>query len=266
MEESTNSTFLLEVSWSTMTRSRYLRIITLGFSCITHHCQSLSLSALESIAFGSRLRSIQEATRSEFRNKFSQEENDAVLPTCFIFPGAGGPDQFTSALQETIPNSIVWDWSQHRGSVATAAYDGEAVGEAVGQCLQERIDNEQIHVVGISVGAFCAHSMCDAVEDTKLTLLDPFCARGIVGGWSYGATHFGTNANESTQYLNTDDPVPSTNDPLPNVDKVVDVTDRPERATFVLPENENMHCWPTAFYAQYGYREEQQAMQSLQQQ
>jgi hypothetical protein len=50
--------------------------------------------------------------------------------------------------------------------------------------------------------------------------------------------------------LNTDDPVPSTNEALPN-SVIYDVTNHPERLQFVPLEGDSMHSWPVAFLGKH---------------
>ena len=194
---------------------------------------------------------------------------------------------------------VVYDWSSQRGSILSAAYDAEAVGDALAQCLsidtttstsysdKFRIESQNsykfrsMHVIGISVGAFAAHQFVQTCHRLKLsskyriTFLDPFTSRGVIGT-NYGKQYFGQplvrplpiqqkNSNskdEASQeeyhvaehYLNTDDPVPTTNEPLPNCQPLVkDVTATKERESFVLPPGETMHCWPLAYFARFGY-------------
>lgn len=54
-------------------------------------------------------------------------------------------------------------------------------------------------------------------------------------GIGYGAKNFGLGVDFAEQFMNTDDPVPTTNDPLPNC-AVIDVTNCKERENFVVPE------------------------------
>ena len=61
----------------------------------------------------------------------------------------------------------------------------------------------------------------------RLTLLDPFTSRGVWGS-TYGQDNFGLDVDFAEQFLNTDDPVPITNDPLP-LCSCVDVTGAVER-------------------------------------
>jgi len=285
----------------------------------------LVVNPIERLIFQKRLDSI----RDSIGQKNNKEDQKVFLPNydksifngrrvgllssvdvdiVVIFPGAGGPDQFTDELQSIISNTTAtseennsgnvdgkvmkktmvhtFDWREYRGSPITAAFDGEAVGEAVAHSLWKEKhdlelapDNENaiglriksVHSIGISVGAFASQAFASTIcqlrnttendvgensndpQYVRLTLLDPFCTRGI-WGINYGATHFGAGGIDfAEQYLNTDDPVPTTNDPLP-LCACVDVTGAPERESFVLPEGETMHCWPLVYFARYGYK------------
>jgi hypothetical protein len=227
-------------------------------------CQSLTLnnlSPIESAVFQSRLERIESATEDKYSKFLVDEINNSRCST-FIFPGAGGVDVLVEELCAKIPNSIIIDWSEHRGSILTAAYDGEAVGQAIANLLlrqqQQGSSQEEIHFIGISVGAFCANAAAtvlyqqrqqDSTQSVRLTLLDPFCGRGVLGG-SYGNDNFGKYATTAIQILNSDDPVPSTNDPLPNC-FCLDVTNAPERDSFVPLPGDSMHSWPLAYFARH---------------
>jgi len=169
---------------------------------------------VEQLTFGNRLKEIQEKVQSDLvaRNVFSLNKNggdrgdeDAARHTLvdlvLIFPGAGGPDQFTSGLQENISKERtsktqnehciqVIDWREHRGSFVTAAYDSEAVGEACANSLLQYYEGDigkirSIHSIGISVGSFAGNQFAQVCKRrfpelyVRLTLLDPFCSRGI---------------------------------------------------------------------------------------
>mmetsp|Transcript_23808 Transcript_23808/g.36730 ORF Transcript_23808/g.36730 Transcript_23808/m.36730 type:complete len:296 (+) Transcript_23808:103-990(+) len=237
---------------------------------------ALTLSPAEKFLVGARLEKIQEETKEKARDTFSSflssglrvsNSKDIVV----IFPGAGGPDQFTSELCEAMKagrNEIeisgdchscveVFDWSEHRGSIATAAFDAEAVGESVADVifnLNEVDSIRSIHSVGISVGGFAGNAFARRTKElgskyVRLTLLDPFCSRGLLGV-GYGAKNFGLGVDFAEHYMNTDDPVPTTNDPLPNC-AVIDVTNCNERKKFALPEGETMHTWPLVYFARH---------------
>ena len=255
---------------------------------------SLSLNPVESFLLKKRLSKIQNTVKNEsfqstspLHPKTDNKSHNLIL----IFPGAGGPDAFTRELETTIseitkdtaPSPTIvstLDWGEFRGSLLTAAFDGEAFGESIGHVIWERFkiggssDDtstlRSIHCIGISVGAFggnaCARTLCrtrsgssrtgggDTGPHVRLTLLDPFTSRGV-WGTTYGQDNFGLDADFAEQYLNTDDPVPTTNDPL-RLCSCVDVTGATERESFILPDGETMHCWPLVYFARYGYKKE----------
>ena len=113
--------------------------------------------------------------------------------------------------------------------------------------------------------------------DTRLTLLDPFTSKGVFGyGW--GAKNFGkgteihdleknlevkfilvlpnviklishmtliigSGADITEDYINRDDPVPTTNEPLP-LAYTFDVTNSIARNKFTPQGGDTMHSWP----------------------
>ena len=168
-----------------------------------------------------------------------------------IFHGAGGQDSNTDALIYTLKNSSdtndlvqMVDWSDDSKDTLQASINGEKVGRAVARKLIEMFDlgirgPSSVHLIGISVGAFAANSCVQELNskltekgnrenvDMQLTLLDPFSQRAILG-IGYGNSEFGKGANYAQQFLNTDDPVPSTNSALKYC-AVTDVTNlRPQ--------------------------------------
>jgi hypothetical protein len=183
----------------------------------------------------------------------------------FIFPGAGGIDALIEALQETLgETSVIVDWQEHRGTILTSAYDGEAVGQAIAELFLEKGQTlgEEVHLIGVSVGGFPANAAATLLYQQqkemkhtgtgasacqiRLTLLDPFCGRGIFQP-TYGKEHFGKYASVAIHILNTDDPVPTTNEPLPYC-YCLDITEAKERDEFVPPPGESMHSWPLAYF------------------
>lgn len=241
----------------------------------TSPVDALTLSPAEKFLVGVRLEGIQKKTKAKAREFFSnalssESAVNIAKDIVVIFPGAGGPDQFTSELCETMMTGRkeiesshghsfveVFDWSEHRGSLATAAFDAEAVGESVADVLFSLNSDDSIrsiHSVGISVGGFAGNAFARRSKElgsnyVRLTLLDPFCSRGLLG-IGYGAKNFGLGVDFAEQFMNTDDPVPTTNDPLPNC-AVIDVTNCKEREKFVVPEGETMHTWPLVYFARH---------------
>ena len=178
-----------------------------------------------------------------------------------VFHGSGGQDQYTDALMQRLRKnnpsqySEIVEWSKYSTNIFQASYNGEKIGRlAVKQLLADANARniKTIHVIGISVGSFCADA---AVRELKvglggeqgqpfvqLTLLDPFTQRGIFGV-GYGNKVFGKSADFTQQFLNTDDPVPSTNAPLKNA-VCYDITN-------LRPADIFGHDWPVAYYGRF---------------
>jgi hypothetical protein len=240
-----------------------------------------NLSSLEDLCLRSRLERIKTGIQKDYSKIGTRPQQT------FIFPGAGGVDELVLELQASNPNSKIIDWKEYRGSILTASFDSEAVGEAVAELVLDTIENNEsgrsnspplppslssIRFIGISVGAFAANAAatlvhrqlkgknnsqsnkdgnddcCDSL-DVHLVLLDPFCGRGAFGP-NYGRDNFGKHATTALQILNTDDPVPSTNDSLP-LCYCIDVTDAPQKQDFVLLPGDSMHSWPLAYYIRH---------------
>ena len=219
-----------------------------------------NLSPIESLLLGSRLEEIKTGIEKDYSSCSNTKTQT------FIFPGAGGVDELVVELQASKPNSVVVDWKEYRGSILTASFDSEAVGEAIAEILLGNMENEinhrdgSIELIGISVGAFAANAAATVVHrhlmannpdslDVHLVLLDPFCGRGVFGP-NYGRDNFGKHATTALQILNTDDPVPSTNDSLP-LCYCIDVTDAPQKQDFVLLPGDSMHSWPLAYFIRH---------------
>ena len=250
-----------------------------------------NLNPVESLLLSSRLAKIQNAVATKFQSTvgpplFGADTDGATCSSkdvFIIFPGAGGRDALSDELEESLRQSsssdtafvATFDWQEHRGTVLTAAYDSETVGETVGKCLWEMMNSKSIafrsiHCIGISVGAFAANGLareiCSrrgsapsgdgeaAAPYVRLTLLAPFTSRGVTGQ-SYGPDNFGVTADCAVQFMTNDDPVPTTSKTLPACIRY-DLSASKTRNDFVLPEGESMHCWPVAYYARYGLDEE----------
>ena len=257
----------------------------------SYHTTALSnLGPIEQLLLSSRLPKIQNAVAAKFQSTVGPQlpsvDTDGTFADSgkdltIIFPGAGGRDAISDELEESLRQSsssdnafvTTFDWQEHRGTVLTAAYDSETVGETVGKCLWKvksgaSFKVRSVHCVGISVGAFAANGMTreiclrrrSASRDGKpapyvrLTLLAPFTSRGVTG-YSYGPDNFGTNADYAVQYMTKEDPVPTTDKVLPQCIRY-DITSSKTKDSFVLPDGESMHCWPVAYYARHGLEED----------
>ncbi len=268
---------------------------TYVFLLIIPVSSALQLNFFERAALNNRLEHI----KFEARNRLQEINERKTENLILIFPGADGPDQFTEELEsqllanvsserkktpsplsnlfssakKEVPQCTVktLDWKDFRGSLLTAAYDGEAFGEVAASIVSGDGDDDEgsqlksVHCIGVSVGAFAANACATEINRLRqgrassstpylrLTLLDPFTSRGLFGS-GYGDLNFGKSVDYAEQYLNTDDPVPTTNKPLP-LCACIDVTAAKERNSFKLPENETMHCWPLVYFTRFGLKD-----------
>ena len=103
-----------------------------------------------------------------------------------------------------------------------------------------------------------SNDFCESL-DIHLVLLDPFCGRGIFAS-DYGRDNFGKHATTALQILNTDDPVPTTNEALP-LCYCLDVTDAPQRQDFLPLPGDSMHSWPLVYFVRH-YRGTEDGMDS----
>lgn len=232
---------------------------------------------------------------SRVPNTFLYSFNEIQLPQIeqkslfIIFPSYWGNDIHVDRLIEVVKESdqifgqrryvICYDYKKYLGSILQAALNAENIGKILGEQVASMarksniqdlnsIDEHRklkivnIHVVGISIGAFAADAFVKAYKSKiielygsnvlssvslNLTFLDPYVNRGFFER-NYGVINFGLDADYTEQYLNTDDPIPFTNQPLQNA-YTIDVTNSLERKEFQLHTKETMHSWPVEYYA-----------------
>jgi len=212
----------------------------------------------------------------------SEMENigkDVVKDITVIFHGAGGEDAYTDDLLKTLCKSIdgsgtgivkMINWEADSADILQASIKGTKIGKELAKTLcssmyaSDNINTSRvanIHAIGISVGAFAADSFLDALSKEnkstaknkntavkklycQLTLLDPFQQKAVLGV-GYGNKYFGIadrGVDYAQQYLNTDDPVPSTNAPLQHC-ATIDVT-------ALRPPEIFGHDWPLVYYTE----------------
>ena len=181
-----------------------------------------------------------------------------------VFPGFGGPDANTDrickALEARGGQAICVDWTVARGSEGRAAVNADLVGRRVASELRaQNVAPTELHVVGVSIGGFAADALASAYKRERrgafcrLTLCDPFTARGLPGlvrpATSHGVTEFGRDADVAVAVVNTDDAVPSTNTPLARCFNI-DVTSAAAKTAEYTPleGDEPGHAWPAAWF------------------
>jgi len=181
---------------------------------------------------------------------------------------AGWPADVIQHVDKTIAHREQWDlvaydWSAYAAKKASAAKAGLEIGSYIGKTLSSAdYSYERIQLVGHSAGAFVVQGACDAYRKNgskttriHLTFLDPFTGKGLID-WTYGKRRFGQGADFAEAYINTDDPVPSSNGTLSKAHNF-DVTAQAP-ASLVGADR---HWWPVYFYLEsidkegeaYGY-------------
>lgn len=202
-----------------------------------------------------------------------------------IFHGSGGPDRETSALLDRFRQqdaaaglkreAIVFNWMPwFTSNTNRLSFQSTNVGEALGAKLASNQLLRSLHIVGTSAGSFAANACCSSYVEAagganakrarvRLTLADPFAARdGASFKQGRGSQFFGKDADFAEHILNTDDPVPNTDVPLP-LCYCYDVTGSAERKTFPPPDKTGdivydfilsslgYHSWPMGYLARH---------------
>jgi hypothetical protein len=138
-----------------MTRSFFISLRLLGVLLLSFIQELSSLSNALSLIESAFLRSRLETVKIGIQNDYSALLNSALTTTdtntdvTFIFPGAGGVDELILELGDVVSNRTctsettnmdqrsstvqIIDWKGYRGSILTAAYEGEAAGESIAE-------------------------------------------------------------------------------------------------------------------------------------
>ena len=177
--------------------------------------------------------------------------------------GAGGPDANTKRIAVSLQSSqkqvVEYDFARFVGDQLQAPYNAQRIGDFLAEELRAGENPpRRIHIVGVSVGAFAADRLASRLAEDhrfahiRLTLLDPFTARGIPGllrpDSAFGVTYFGSSPRVFTESVfNRDDPVPSTSLPLRHAVNF-DVTETAARSKFVPLPGDTLHSWPAAWF------------------
>ncbi len=166
------------------------------------------------------------------------------------------PAEMKAAIQGALADDARWDivaydWSRYSADKLTASDAGLAIGASIGgQLCAAGYNYEAVQMIGHSVGSFVVQGACDGYRacggkaSVQLTFLDPFTGRGLFD-WTYGKRRFGTGADFAEAYVNTDDPVPSTNGRLLRAHNF-DVTALDPPAV----SGGLRHWWPVTYYRQ----------------
>jgi hypothetical protein len=151
-------------------------------------------------------------------------------------------------LKELHQQHISFGWQPYSDNVFNCSVDGKKIGFRLGERLVQLPKLKGVHLVGHSCGSFVILGVCEALKEKKQSLsvqttyLDPVSVYSGVS-WTYGVNYFGSCANFSDAYIDTQDTVPGSNQALKNA-YTFDVTDtRVKNNLDYAP-----HAWPTMFY------------------
>lgn len=140
------------------------------------------------------------------------------------------------------------DWQQYSSYALTCSVYGKEIGRQIGLQLVKQKQLEFVHIIGHSCGSFVVYGLCQQLKKSRpeikvhTTYLDP---ASVYAGfwWDYGIERFGSCADFSDVYIDTEDNVPGSNLPLPHA-HTFDVTRiRIKKSIKVDP-----HYWPAQYY------------------
>jgi hypothetical protein len=179
-----------------------------------------------------------------------------------IFHGTGGGEEPTlqaigkrlSDLTANEPNTRVihYGWAPWSEDRYRAAIHGETIGAELGAELAKLTRLTTIQLIGHSAGAYIMDPLCEAYRErtganafVDMVFLDPMGIHGMFD-FEYGYRNYGRCADRATAWINTDDPVPGTNQPLDQAHNI-DVTNAPERENYT----KEGHLWPVQAYLDF---------------
>lgn len=154
-------------------------------------------------------------------------------------------------LDPAVWQVVAYDWSAHSDHALRAAANARVIGRKLGAVAATWPRLRHIQLVAHSVGSFLIKALCDGYRasgggaSVHQTFLDPF---GMVGmhDWGFGVRHFGECGDFAEAFVNLDDDVPTTNEPLLHAHNF-DVTSA--RGKHLL--NRPAHWWPVAFFREH---------------
>lgn len=178
------------------------------------------------------------------------------------------PKSWSNKLQNTIKDTnngqlaefqkgqLSLSWQPYSDNALVCSVTGKNIGEKIAEKIVLLPNLKAVHLIGHSCGSFVIYGLCEKLKQLKpsiniqTTYLDPV---SIYSGifWQYGVNNFGSCADFSDSYIDTQDNVPGSNQNLKHT-YTFDVTNiRLEKKLTYAP-----HAWPTYFYID-AYRNEQ---------
>lgn len=161
-------------------------------------------------------------------------------------------DGFAEELRHSVLKEqqqvLTVDWGDYSTDLFRCTLNGRRIGRNLGRKLLSHKNIKRLHLIGHSAGSFVVYGMCEAVKKkdgnifVQTTYLDPVSIYGGVD-WGYGTRNFGSCADISDAYIDHDDGVPGSNEPLKHP-HTFDVTALKKPAAF----SGSPHLWPIEYY------------------
>lgn len=161
-------------------------------------------------------------------------------------------DGFAAELEASIlspdQQAVTVEWGEYSNDLFRCTLNARRIGRTLGEKLSEHKKIKRLHLIGHSAGSFVVYGICEKIKELaadvfiQTTYLDPV---SIYGGmdWGYGKRNFGNCADISDAYLDHEDGVPGSDEPLDHP-HTFDVTALKKTAGFTgLP-----HLWPISYY------------------
>ncbi|WP_101756995.1 hypothetical protein [Oceanicoccus sp. KOV_DT_Chl] len=152
--------------------------------------------------------------------------------------------------QHDYPGQIMaLDWSSYAQNPLRCAIEAKRIGHLVGKQIVQSKNLVSAHLIAHSCGAFIIYAACEAIKANNsevvvhTTYLDPLSIYGIDS--NYGLRHFGSCADYSDAYIDTEDGVTGSNVLIPNT-HTYDVTAIRLRTN----HSSRPHNWPTLYFQQ----------------
>lgn len=151
-------------------------------------------------------------------------------------------------FSELNKQQVSFSWRPYSDNVFNCSVAGKNIGMRLGEQMAKLPMLKGVHLVGHSCGSFVIFGICEALKEKKAsisvqtTYLDPVSVYSGVF-WDYGVRYFGSCADFSDAYIDTQDTVPGSNEALSHA-YTFDVT----QARVSNKIDSAPHAWPTLFY------------------
>jgi len=143
---------------------------------------------------------------------------------------------------------VTVDWGDYSKNLFRCTLNARRIGHDLGKKLSARKNIRQLHLIGHSAGSFVVFGICEAMKEQNpevvvhATYLDPVSIYGGID-WGFGTRNFGSCADISDAYIDHEDGVPGSDEPLKHP-HTFDVTSLKKAAGFTG----SPHLWPIEYY------------------